>query len=148
MLLENSANLAPSASITTRSVADCRRLGLLATALATLSGATVLSDQSELAAALLALGAALASGVLTFMKPDKAAEQHLSAGRQLGSLRVRARQILNLDTDRLAADELRNDIDSVADEKAKIDAAAPGTEAKDYQVARKKIIAGTFDRDR
>jgi hypothetical protein len=124
-----------------------RRLGLLATVLATLSGATVLSDQSNLAAGLFALGAAVASGVLTFMKPDKAAEQSLSAGRQLGALRVRARQIVNLDVDRLASDEVRAAIKAVTDEKANIDASAPGTEAKDYNVAREKIVAGTYDRD-
>lgn len=125
-----------------------RRLGLLATALATLSGATILADQSKLAAGLLALGAALASGVLTFMKPDRAAEQHLGAGRQLGALRVRARHILNLDTDQLEIDELRGAIDGIAEDKATIDATAPGTEAKDYKVARDKIVAGTFQPDR
>jgi hypothetical protein len=125
-----------------------RRLGLLATLLATLGGATVLSDQSNLAAGLFALGAAVASGVLTFMKPDKAAEQHLSAGRQLGALRVRARQTLNLDLDRLTPDEVRVAIKAVADDKASIDASAPGTEIHDYEVARKKIVLGTFDRDR
>ncbi len=125
-----------------------RRPGLIATALATLGGATILADQSKLAAGLLALGAALASGVLTFMKRDKAAEQHLGAGRQLGALRVRARHILNLDTDRLDVDKLRGAIDAIAGEKAKIDATAPGTEAKDYKVARDKIVAGTFERDR
>lgn len=124
-----------------------RRLGMLATLLATLGGATVLSDQSKLAAGLLALGAAVASGVLTFMKPDKAAEQHLSTGRQLGVIRVRARQILNLDLDRLTADEVRAAIKTVADDKASIDASAPGTEANDYNVARKKIVARTYDRD-
>jgi len=125
-----------------------RRLGLVATALATAGGATVLAEKSSLVAGLLALGAALASGVLTFMKPDKAAEQHLGAGRQLGALRVRARHTLNLDIDRLSEQALRDEISALAGEKAAIDATAPGTEAKDYSVARQKIVAGTFDRDR
>jgi len=124
-----------------------RRLGLISTALATLGGATILADQSELAAGLLTLGAALGSGVLTFMTPDKVAEQHLGAGRQLGALRVRARHILNLDTNRLDVDALRGAVDAIAEDKAKIDATAPGTEAKDYKVARNRIMAGTFERD-
>ena len=124
------------------------RLGLLATVLATLGGATMLADQSKLAAGLLALGAAVASGVLTFLKPDKAAEQHLGAGRQLAALRVRGRQVLHLDVDRLAPDEVRVAIQAIAAEKANIDQSAPGTEGKDYEVARRRIVAGTFDRDR
>jgi hypothetical protein len=125
-----------------------RRVGLTATALATAGAATVLAEKSSLAAGLLALGAALASGVLTFMKPDKAAEQHLGAGRQLGSLRIRARHALNLDVDRLTEQEIREVLRALSDEKAAIDASAPGTEAKDYAVARQRIVAGTFDRDR
>jgi hypothetical protein len=125
-----------------------RRLGMLATVLATVAGATILSNSSKLAAGLIALSAAVVSAVLTFMKPDKAAEQHLSAGCQLGALRVKARQVLNLDLHWLSADELRAAIKAVADEKANIDAAAPGTDASDYVVARKEIMAGTFERDR
>ena len=124
-----------------------RRLGLTATVLATASGATVLSDQSKLAAALLALAAAIASGVLTFMKPDKHAEQHLATGRQLAVLRVRARQTLNLDLIQGTADQVRAAITSISDGKAEVDAAAPGTETKDYAAARDKILAGTFERD-
>jgi len=125
-----------------------RRLGLLATVLATAGGATVLAESSSLLSGLLALGAALASGVLTFMKPDKSAEQHLGAGRQLGALRVRARQTLNLDVDRVGEQDLRDVIDSFASEKAAVDSSAPGTEATDYSVARKRIVAGTYERDR
>ena len=60
---------------------------------------------SKVAAGLLALGAAIASGVLTFMKPERTAEQHLAAGRQLAALRVRARQALNLDLPALSPDK-------------------------------------------
>ncbi|UOY01636.1 SLATT domain-containing protein [Blastococcus sp. PRF04-17] len=125
-----------------------RPLGGLAALLAAAGGATVLADLSALLAGFLALGAALASGVLTFLKPDQLAEQHLGAGRQLGALRVRARQTLHLDVARLSTDELRTAIAGIAEDKAKIDSAAPGTNDKDYAVGRQKILNGTYDRDR
>ena len=72
-------------------------LGIAATVMATGAAATIVAALSEVAAGLLALGAAIVSGVLTFMKPERIAEQHLAAGRQLAALRVQARQVLNLD---------------------------------------------------
>jgi hypothetical protein len=106
------------------------------------------ASASKVAAGLLALFAAIASGVLTFMKPERAAEQHLAAGRQLAALRVHARQVLTLDLPGLGADELRETINDIAAKKAAIDDTAPGTQDRDYDVARKKITRGTFDRDR
>ncbi|HLB76900.1 MAG TPA: SLATT domain-containing protein, partial [Candidatus Dormibacteraeota bacterium] len=103
---------------------------------------------SKVAAGLLALGAAIVSGVLTFMKPERTAEQHLAAGRQLAALRVHARQVLNLDLPALGSDALREAIDDITGKKAAIDDAAPGTRGSDYNVARDKITKGTFDRDR
>jgi hypothetical protein len=103
---------------------------------------------SKVVAGILALAAAIVSGVLTFMKPDRSAEQHLAAGRQLAALRVRARQVLNLDLPGLAPDELREVITDITAKKAAIDEAAPGTWGRDYNVARNKITQGVFDRDR
>lgn len=97
---------------------------------------------------ILALGAAIVSGVLTFMKPERTAEQHLAAGRQLAALRVHARQVLNLDLPQLGTDKLRKAIDEIATKKVAIDDAAPGSQGRDYNVARGKITKGTFDRDR
>jgi hypothetical protein len=123
-------------------------LGLAATVLATAAAATIVAAASKVAAGILALGAAIVSGVLTFMKPERTAEQHLAAGRQLAALRVHARQVLSLDLRQLGADRLRKAIDEIAAKKAAIDDAAPGTRGRDYNVARGKITRGTFDRDR
>jgi SMODS and SLOG-associating 2TM effector domain family 4/Petal formation-expressed len=125
-----------------------QRLGVAATVLATAAAATIVTSASKLAAGLFALFAAIASGVLTFIKPERAAEQHLAAGRQLAALRVHARQVLNLDLPGLGGGQLRETINDIAAKKAAIDEAAPGTLGKDYDVARKKIARGTFDRDR
>lgn len=124
-----------------------RTWGLVATVLSTAAAATIVAQWSASVAGILALGAAIVSGVLTFMKPETAAEQHLSAGRQLGALRVRTRQLLQLDLTRLPVKELRKAITEVEREKATIDAAAPGTTAKNFTVARNRIQSGIFDRD-
>ncbi len=123
-------------------------LGIAATMLATGAAATIVAALSKIAAGLLALGAAIVSGVLTFMKPERAAEQHLAAGRQLATLRVHARQVLNLDLPVLGFEAVREAIDDIATKKAAIDDAAPGTQNRDYTAARNKITKGTFDRDR
>ena len=125
-----------------------QRLGIAATVLATGAAATIVAAWSRVAAGLLALGAAIVSGVLTFIKPERTAEQHLAVGRQLAVLRVRAREVLNLDLPQLGSDKLRKTIDEIAAKKAAVDAAAPGTQGRDYNVARNKITKGTFDRDR
>ncbi len=125
-----------------------RRLGLVATVLAVLAGATVLTERSTVGAGLLALASALASGVLTFLQPDRMAEQHLAAGRQLSALRVGARQAIALDVPRVPIDELRELVRRTAEDKAAVDASAPGTGSTDYAVARLKISSGVFDRDR
>jgi hypothetical protein len=123
-------------------------VGILATVLATAAAASIVAELSKVAAGLLAVGAAIASGVLTFMKPDRRAEQHLAAGRQLSALRVRARQVVNLDLPHLSWAETRKEIADIASEKARIDQTAPGITGKDFQIARNKITRGTFDRDR
>jgi hypothetical protein len=122
------------------------RLGLTATILATTATATSIARWSVVATALIALSAALVSAVLTFIKPERTAEQHLSAGRQLAALRVRSRQVLTLDLGRVSEAEVRRSIRELAREKAAVDAAAPGTSEKDFSVAR-KIARGDFQRD-
>ncbi len=122
-------------------------IGISATVLATAAAATIVAALSKVAAGLLALGAAITSGVLTFTRPDRRAEQHLAAGRQLAALRVRARQVLNLDLPKLSPAQVRKEITDITSEKSRIDQAAPGIADKDYQVARGKITKGMFDRD-
>jgi hypothetical protein len=61
---------------------------------------------------------------------------------------VAERQVLNLDLPQLGTDKVRKAIDEIAAKKAAIDAAAPGTRGRDYNIAREKITKGTYDRDR
>ncbi|HEY0618483.1 MAG TPA: SLATT domain-containing protein [Kribbella sp.] len=124
-----------------------QQLGLAMTVLATAAAATIVGDWNKIAAGLLALAAAILSGILTFMKPEKSAEQHLGAGRQLGALRVRARQFLQLDLMRLSVSESREVIASIVNDKATIDAASPGTSGGSFEAARRRIQSGVYDRD-
>lgn len=124
------------------------QLGLTATISSVLAAASLVTDYSKLVAGFFALLAALFSALLTFLKPERAAEQHLAAGRQLAALRVSLRQSLSLDSDISDRAELRQTIADLSGQKAAIDADAPGTRQSDFEKARAKIKSGIFDRDR
>jgi hypothetical protein len=122
-------------------------LGVAATVTSTAAAATIVTNSSQALAGVLALVAAILAAVLTFMAPEKRAEQHLGAGRQLGALRVRVRQALNLDIPRSSYEDIRKVLTDVAMEKAAMDAASPGTTERNFDVARRKIKGGIFRRD-
>lgn len=122
-------------------------VGIVATIAASVAAATVLADATPVVTGVAALIAAIASGLLTFLKPTEAEGQHLDAGRRLGALRVRVRQALRLD---LFADldvkpqDLRELVLGFAVEKAEIDKNALATSGRAFSAARKKIEAGHF----
>ena len=124
-----------------------RALGIITTVLSTAAAATIVTDLEEALAGILALLAAIMSAVLTFMSPEKSAEQHLSAGRQLGALRVKLRQAIGLDLPTLPLKDLRRLVGDLAAEKFAIDGASPGTTTKHFNSARSKIKSGLFDKD-
>jgi hypothetical protein len=124
-----------------------RWLGVLATLAGALAAAAVVSNRSKTVAALLALTASMASGIVTFVKPQEKAQQHLDGGRDLGALRVRVRQALELD---LAAPDpnleaARKATARFADQKAAIDKAAPALTDASYRAGKAKIDAGEFE---
>jgi hypothetical protein len=122
-------------------------VGIVATVAASVAAATVLADATPVVTGVAALIAAIASGLLTFLKPTEVEGHHLDAGRKLGALRVRVRQALRLD---LFADldvepqELRALVLGFAAEKAEIDKDAPATSGRAFNAARKKIETGHF----
>lgn len=123
-------------------------LGVGAAVAAAGAAATLVADWSSLAAGALAVIASVLSALLTFLKPDRAAEQHLAAGRQLAQVRVALRQVTGLDLGRLDEASLRAEISRLSDIKATIDDGAPATRQRDYGRASRKIKSGVFDRDR
>jgi hypothetical protein len=95
---------------------------------------------------MLALGTAIVSAVLTFMKPERAAEpRRRSPARHAASPRTPGP---DLDLPLPGFEAVREAIDDIATKKAAIDDAAPGTQNRDYTAAHNKITKGTFDRDR
>jgi hypothetical protein len=122
-------------------------VGVVATIAASVAAATVLADATPVVTGVAALIAAIASGLLTFLKPTEAEGHHLDAGRRLGALRVRVRQALRLDLLTpldVEPRELRELVLGFATEKAEIDTDAPATSGRTFSTARKKIEAGHF----
>jgi hypothetical protein len=72
-------------------------VGLLATASAGASTATILAAAPAWISGALALVATLSSGSLTFLKPEEKATQHLAAGRTFGAVRTLAHQYRQID---------------------------------------------------
>lgn len=123
-------------------------LGLTATIAATVAAATLVAQTTPAVPGIAALVAALASGLVTFLKPQDTERRHLDAGRRLGALRVRTRQAIALDLDPdhgLPLDAWRALAASLARDKAVADAENPETSNRAFDAARRKIDAGNFD---
>lgn len=122
-------------------------VGVTSTVAASVAAATVLADSAPAVTGVAALVAAIASGLLTFLKPKDAQERHLRAGRRMNALRVQIRQALRLDLSPALSpnpESLRDLARVFAAEKAQIDAEAPATSNRAFGSARKKIEAGHF----
>lgn len=122
-------------------------LGLMSTMGAAVAAGGIIAEKQQLIAGAAALVAAVASAVLTFRKPEEAAQQHLGAGRDLGALRVQLRQHLALDlhpNSPVDATAWRTMVTAVSDNKAALDRSAPPITAAAFQEARRKIESGDF----
>jgi hypothetical protein len=121
-------------------------LGGLATLASALAAASAVKSAPDWAA-LLALIATTASALITFVKPESRAEQHLGSARSLGALRVRIRQVYSLDLheDRPeAGDQWRAAVEDFAKQKADIDVSSPNTGELAFRGGKKKIERGDF----
>jgi hypothetical protein len=121
--------------------------GIIATISSSAAAGTIVTSWNDTVAGILALVAAIVSGVLTFTAPERAAERHLVAGRQLAAIRTDARQLVNLDLAHTVPAEIRTRVADVTSRKSAIDRGAPATSEKDYRIAQRKIRNGTFERD-
>lgn len=124
-----------------------RWLGLIATVSAAAAAATIVADNSPVVSGSLALVAALASAMLTFVKPEEGAAQHLSAARVLGAVRVLARQNREVDLHPDAMEDRtawRKYVAEIGAAKKEADAAAPSISDRRFEKARRKIDAGHF----
>jgi hypothetical protein len=122
-------------------------LGVIATVAAAVAAASVIGEAAPAVAGSAAVVAAIASAVVAFLKPQDTEQKYLTTGRRLGALRVKVRQALNLDLHPSRPeqpDAWRTLTSTLAEEKATIDADAPGTSNRAFRTARKKIEAGHF----
>jgi hypothetical protein len=127
-----------------------RILGLLGTVGAAIAAGGIIADEYQAVAGVAALVAAIASAVLTFRKPEEAAEQHLGAGRDLGALRVQVRQHLSVDLHASSPTDpslWRAMITTVSESKASLDRSAPPITDSAFQEARLKIESGDFSHE-
>lgn len=120
--------------------------GLAALTSAAASAAIVKS--SETLGAVLALIAALSAALLTFVKPQSLAEQHLICGRELGDLKRRVGQCRTLDGNPASGRtdaELRSDVADFTAEKHAMHQGAPTTGPIAFRRAQRKMNAGHFE---
>ena len=125
-------------------------LGLLATITSAVAATTIISKSDPWIPGVLALIAAVASAVLTFVKPDERAAQHLQSGRALGALRVRIRQTRTIDLpadNHVDAATWKTTIQDLTTQKADIDNAAPPVSDRIFKKAQQKIQQGDFTHD-
>lgn len=119
--------------------------GLAAITSAAASAAIVKSSGSV--GAVLALISALAAALLTFVKPQGLAEQHVACARELGDLKRRVGQCRTLDgnPDSGHTDaELRDDVAKFTAEKHAMHQGAPTTGPVAFWRAQRKMKAGHF----
>ncbi|TQN42364.1 uncharacterized protein DUF4231 [Blastococcus colisei] len=123
-------------------------LGIIATVAAAVAAASVIGDAAPAVSGSAAVVSAIASAIVTFLKPQDTEQKYRTAGRRLGALRVKVRQALDLDlhpSQPEQADTWRVLARTFAEEKATIDSDAPGTSNRAYRLAREKIEAGHFN---
>jgi hypothetical protein len=117
-------------------------LGIPATALAAIAGATLIKSQPELASTC-ALAASLLTGLMTFLKPNERAALHRAAAGQFLALRndVRFfREIELLQTDRL--DELPETLTRLSATRNELNQKSPSIPRGAFVAARKGIEVG------
>jgi hypothetical protein len=125
-------------------------VGLIATVASAASVASIVAHGPAVIAGVLSLVAALASAIVTFVKPEKKAEQHLAAAKALGSLRVKARHHREIDLHLDRPEDVnvwRGLVKQIAEAKGKTDGVAPSLSDRRFLQARKKIQAGHFEHD-
>lgn len=122
-------------------------LGALATVAAAATSVSVIADGATWLSGSLALLGAVLSALLTFVKPDERAAQHLAAARILNDVRVQARQHRQLDMHSSTSEQpevWREFVETIRVGKRDADASAPALGQRGFEKARKKIEGGDF----
>lgn len=123
------------------------RGGVAAAVLSAAAGATILAEWSTAVAGVSALLAALVSSVLTFMRPERHAQEHLAAGRRLADLRSSVRHSLRIDLPIADFAQMRDRLEELRQAKVEVDAALPPTSDRHFAKARQRIQQGLYEKD-
>ncbi len=117
-------------------------LGVPATVLGAVAGATLIKSQPELASIFM-LVASLLTGLMTFLKPNERAAMHRAAAGQFLALRNDARFFREIDllqSDRL--DELPERLKALAATRNELNMKSPSIPRRAFVAARKGIEEG------
>lgn len=121
-------------------------LGGIAAATSAAASAAIVKSSGAVGA-VLALISALAAALLTFVKPQGLAEQHVACGRELGDLKRRVSQCRTLDGNPASGRtdaELRANVSDFTAEKHAMHQGAPTTGPVAFWRAQRKLDAGHF----
>lgn len=122
-------------------------LGGLAALTSAAASAAIVKSADQFAA-VLALVSTLAAALLTFVKPQGLAEQHVACARVLGDLKRRVRQCRTLDGNPdsgVSEPALRAKVADFTAEKRDMHQGAPTTGPIAFWRAQRKIKAGHFE---
>lgn len=114
-------------------------LGALTAALSTTAAVITFASGSQIASGVLAVLAAIAVSFLTGIRPDRLAERAQTSANDYIALRNDARRLrdIRVATDPLA--ELREALESLAEQAASIDQAADSIPRRGYLLAKRNI---------
>ena len=120
-------------------------LGIPASALAALAGISALT-QHEILAAVLAIGVAVLTALITFLEPHRVGAAHHSAGTRYNVLRGKLRRFYSIDlVEAEYSDELRARLEALAEEKGRIIEEAPHIGRFAYWLAKRSIERGEHE---
>lgn len=117
-------------------------LGVPATLLGAIAGATLVKSQPEWAAAL-ALIASLLTGLMTFLKPNERAAVHRAAAAQFLALRNNSRFFREIELlQREPEDGLADRLSALAQQRNELNEKSPPIPAHAFKLARRGIEQG------
>ena len=116
-------------------------LGLPSAVLGAWAGIEAFSDNPQLTAILALLAAALTS-TMTFLQPQKVADNHNNAGRQYNVLKNKVRRFREIDSMMLSDEDLLDSISDLASERDALNSMSPNIPRWAYEKAKKDIDAG------
>ncbi len=128
--------------------ADLKRLhlwlGIPATIIASLSGASTLADFSHhlIVTSILSLITAALAALITFMNPNERASAHLKGGNEYNALKNKLRIFREIECEVGEEEEIKNKLLILSDKRDQLNSELPQVPLKAFRKARKGIEEG------